>query len=319
MAKISILKNLSGVVKEYNGQRIAIGAQSDISGREEAFRDSDALLTDIGSGGIVVNDGVSDLDALHGRSWIMNDLDYGGVVVFTNLGAMLIPIGSTAERPVVPIDGMMRYNTTLNHLEVYENGSWSPPGQIDYIWSTLNADTGSASATLVDDTLAINGSGGIATDITGKTLTIDGSGISNPGSSGLGEWSEIFEFGDSSSVRNKFLKSSGTNHTSLDSTTIALAAGEVVHVTISTEEDATNNWFVQIITNAIKGGVGTYGGGTQIGANIEKPTAVLDKVYTDLTGYSFAAGDRIAVYVAEGTLGSKDAVEPLVRVYVRYT
>ncbi len=112
-------------------------------------------------------------------------------------------------------------------------------------------------------------------------------GVTSSGTSGLSNWSEIVEFGDGGrDAKNKFLKSAYSNHTSLDSTALALADGEVVHVTISTEEDPTNNWFVQVITNAQKGVAGTYGGGIQIGTDLEKPTAVLDKVHTDLTGFT---------------------------------
>lgn len=138
------------------------------------------------------------------------------------------------------------------------------------------------------------------------------------GGTGFGSYSDVMEFGEGGSISNKFMKSSYSNHTSLDSTAIALGDGEVVHATISTEKDATNNWFVQVITNGVRGGAGQYADGTQIGADLEKPTTVLDKVYTDLTGYSFSAGDRIQVYAKEGTLGAKSAVEPVVRLFVRY-
>lgn len=40
-------------------------------------------------------------------------------------GASAIPSGTTAQRPVTPVDGMMRHNTTLNEFEVYQNGVWA--------------------------------------------------------------------------------------------------------------------------------------------------------------------------------------------------
>jgi len=136
--------------------------------------------------------------------------------------------------------------------------------------------------------------------------------------SGVTNWHEAIEFGEGSTISNKFMKSSYSNHTSLDSTALALTDGQVVHVTISTEKDPTNNWFVQVIINGVKGGAGQFAGGTQIGTDLEKPTAVLDKVYTNLTGFTFSTGDRIQVYAKEGTLGGKSAVEPVVRLFVRY-
>lgn len=37
---------------------------------------------------------------------------------------MQLPSGNTAQRPVTPTNGMMRYNTTSNAIEAYINGSW---------------------------------------------------------------------------------------------------------------------------------------------------------------------------------------------------
>lgn len=43
-------------------------------------------------------------------------------------GSATIPIGSTAQRPGAPVNGMVRYNTDLNSIEAYENGAWTPLG-----------------------------------------------------------------------------------------------------------------------------------------------------------------------------------------------
>ena len=47
---------------------------------------------------------------------------------FTGTGFMLIPKGTTAERPVSPVDGEMRYNTTTNQFEGYQGGAWGQLG-----------------------------------------------------------------------------------------------------------------------------------------------------------------------------------------------
>jgi len=39
------------------------------------------------------------------------------------IGALIFPIGTTAQRPSVPVNGMMRFNTTITEFEFY-NGSW---------------------------------------------------------------------------------------------------------------------------------------------------------------------------------------------------
>jgi hypothetical protein len=38
----------------------------------------------------------------------------------------MVPIGTTAQQPGNPTNGMMRYNTTTNVFENYENSSWAP-------------------------------------------------------------------------------------------------------------------------------------------------------------------------------------------------
>lgn len=48
--------------------------------------------------------------------------------VFTGTEFMLIPKGTTAQRPVVPVDGEMRYNTTTGQFEGYQGGAWGQLG-----------------------------------------------------------------------------------------------------------------------------------------------------------------------------------------------
>lgn len=47
---------------------------------------------------------------------------------FTGTEFMLIPKGTTAQRPAVPVDGEMRYNTTTNQFEGYQDGAWGQLG-----------------------------------------------------------------------------------------------------------------------------------------------------------------------------------------------
>jgi hypothetical protein len=43
-------------------------------------------------------------------------------VTFNGLGGLQVPAGTTAQRPASPINGMIRYNTTIPQLEIYING-----------------------------------------------------------------------------------------------------------------------------------------------------------------------------------------------------
>jgi len=42
----------------------------------------------------------------------------------TTTGSFKVPVGTTAQRPVSPINGMVRFNTTNNALEGYANSTW---------------------------------------------------------------------------------------------------------------------------------------------------------------------------------------------------
>jgi hypothetical protein len=48
--------------------------------------------------------------------------------VFTGTGFMLVPKGTTAERPVSPVNGEIRYNTTTSQFEGYQGGQWGQLG-----------------------------------------------------------------------------------------------------------------------------------------------------------------------------------------------
>lgn len=45
-------------------------------------------------------------------------------VVVQGTDYVLLPVGTTAQRPVTPAIGMIRVNTTTNALEVYSGTEW---------------------------------------------------------------------------------------------------------------------------------------------------------------------------------------------------
>lgn len=49
-----------------------------------------------------------------------------GWFIFDGTGAVLVPDGTTGERPGTPANGMVRYNTTTSLMETYEGGAWTP-------------------------------------------------------------------------------------------------------------------------------------------------------------------------------------------------
>jgi hypothetical protein len=40
-------------------------------------------------------------------------------------GAFSVPSGTTAQRPANPVNGTLRYNTTIPQLEIYIKGLWN--------------------------------------------------------------------------------------------------------------------------------------------------------------------------------------------------
>lgn len=42
-------------------------------------------------------------------------------VSLNSTGGFQVPSGTTAQRPATPVNGMLRYNTTLSKLEIYLN------------------------------------------------------------------------------------------------------------------------------------------------------------------------------------------------------
>jgi hypothetical protein len=45
-------------------------------------------------------------------------------ITANSAGAFTLPVGNTAQRPSSPVNGMLRYNTTISNMEIYINGNW---------------------------------------------------------------------------------------------------------------------------------------------------------------------------------------------------
>ena len=53
---------------------------------------------------------------------------FTGDVTITSTGFVLISAGTTAQRPVSPANGQIRYNTTTSQFEGYQGGAWGQLG-----------------------------------------------------------------------------------------------------------------------------------------------------------------------------------------------
>jgi hypothetical protein len=53
---------------------------------------------------------------------------FSGNGTYSSTGFLLIPKGTTAERPVSPVNGEIRYNTDTSQFEGYQGGAWGQLG-----------------------------------------------------------------------------------------------------------------------------------------------------------------------------------------------
>lgn len=73
-------------------------------------------------------------DYLGGNLGVSGDLavagaaSFAGNSAFNSTGYVLISSGTTAQRPVSPVNGYMRYNTDTNQFEGYQGGAWGQLG-----------------------------------------------------------------------------------------------------------------------------------------------------------------------------------------------
>ena len=63
-------------------------------------------------------------------NYLRRDIDdtYDGTITATGTGAFGVPVGTEAQQPGSPVEGMVRYNTTLGRYEGYSNGAWGALG-----------------------------------------------------------------------------------------------------------------------------------------------------------------------------------------------
>ena len=87
--------------------------------------------------------------------------------------AMLIPVGTTAQRPASPVNGEMRYNTSIGAPEFYNStaAEWQFPSQMASVGSgtnTLRAIFGyGLTSVFVSMTNLVSNAGVVAADVTG--------------------------------------------------------------------------------------------------------------------------------------------------------
>jgi hypothetical protein len=73
------------------------------------------------------------------------------VTAFGGTGAVLIPVGTTGDRPGTPATGMLRYNSTISQCEIWNGAAWVAVGGSSYTVITneqFNGDGSTVAFTL---------------------------------------------------------------------------------------------------------------------------------------------------------------------------
>ena len=107
-------------------QSIAADGQTPVTGNIAMGNNK---LTGLGVG-TTAGDSVefTQLAALLVSPTIVGDLTVTGNGTFQGTGFVLVSKGTTAQRPVSPVAGQIRYNTDNNQFEGYANGVWGQLG-----------------------------------------------------------------------------------------------------------------------------------------------------------------------------------------------
>ena len=97
-------------------------------------------------------------------------------VILPGTASATLPIGVTADRPVSPVNGMVRYNSTTAGFEGYSAGAWGLIGGGGTV-SSITAGTGLSGGTITTiGTIAITATGVTAGTYTYPTLAINAQG-----------------------------------------------------------------------------------------------------------------------------------------------
>jgi hypothetical protein len=97
-----------------------------------------------------------------------------GIVSFPTTGAIVLPVGTTAQEPGTPASGMLRFNSSTANFEGYNGSAWSglggaTGGGTDQIfWN--NGNTINSSYTIPANTNS--GTFGPVTIASGATITV---------------------------------------------------------------------------------------------------------------------------------------------------
>lgn len=119
----------SGVLN-FNGANIPSIITTGITGKS-VFVAGARYIGEFGVGGNTVgNLTVTDttVSTVNSGDDIIFAPDSGGIVSIDTTTSLLLPVGNTAQRPVSPAEGYLRFNSGTNSVEVYDGTEWDTLG-----------------------------------------------------------------------------------------------------------------------------------------------------------------------------------------------
>ena len=150
-----------------NGEVVVNDAQADVDFRVESDTNTHMLFVDAGAETVLVGGSTATTDA---------------AFKVDSVKSMMMPVGTTAQRPLTGVAGMLRFNSTVTALEFYDGSDWqNAQGSFTVIDSeTFSGDDSTVAFTLSDTQttasciVSINGVVQLPTtaySVSGTTLT----------------------------------------------------------------------------------------------------------------------------------------------------
>jgi hypothetical protein len=120
------------------------------------------------------------LPALTGSSLTLASATISGVLTLSSTGYMILPTGTTAQRPGSPVAGYLRFNTDLSNLDVFDGGAWRQPSQAQPIAAGFknlliqnNAGTPDTKIDITADAVTVETTGGTAYRKSSISVTVN--------------------------------------------------------------------------------------------------------------------------------------------------
>ncbi|WP_413612267.1 beta strand repeat-containing protein [Bdellovibrio sp. HCB-110] len=279
----AVIKNPSG-----NGKGLLVdsGANDNTSGVIANFASNGVSKLLIDEGG---NVGI-------GTSSPTVSLDIG-----SRKDAVRLPNGTTAEQPASPANGMLRYNTTTNFAEVYQNGAWvsltTSAGGSNVTTNSSGAVTVAAGGTNQNVTLQASGTGVVTSS---SVMTLTGGQASTASNNGaLVVSGGVGVSGNINTGGNIYSSGSIASGTSMYSPIIYGGTAAGANLTL----DSTSN--------ATKGNIILAPNGGNIGIGSSAPTAPLsvnagNESQIALLETTGNAGDRRATLAIRNNIATAD-------------